>query len=152
MKKIVLALCLVSSLAIKLEAQNSNPTSSTSTSHRQREQLSAEDRAKKDAEMAEKKLALSPDQKSKWEAASLERVKANESLKIKMNGSTTPEERKEIHQQMKVNKDKFDTSVSAMLTPDQKTKYEQMRNDRKGHGQHMKGNRPGMQQNGSSAE
>ena len=124
MKKIVLAICLISSLTIKLAAQTPSP-SGVKTEKQDRKQLSPEERAKKDAERAEKKLALTNEQKTKWELAALERAKANSPLKEKMKGCTTPDERKAIHKQMRLNKNNFNTTVSAMLTLDQKTKFEQ---------------------------
>ena len=141
MKKIVLALCLVSSLTVNLKAQNQElaPARSENRTHKDLPAVTVEERAKKDAERAEKKLALSSDQKAKWELAALEKARANESLATKMKGSTTPEERKAIHSQMRSNKDKFNTTVSSLLTPEQKTKYEQMKKDRQA--QHMHKNK-----------
>ncbi|PBQ33605.1 hypothetical protein CNR22_18090 [Sphingobacteriaceae bacterium] len=139
MKKIVLAICLVSSMMLKLEAQSSNPVRTTESSRQEKIKVSPEQKAKKDAERAEKKLGLNSDQKSKWEIAALERVRANEPLRTKMEGCTTPADRNAIHEQMKINKTKFTTTVSAMLTPEQKTKYEQMKKDKHKHAGKMRG-------------
>lgn len=131
MKKTVLALCLVSLLTVKLEAQTPTPTKGSGSEIRQKQKLSPEERAKKDAERAEKKLALNNDQKVKWEQAALERAKANQPLHDKMQGCTTPVERKDIHSQMRSNSSKYHTTVASLLTSDQKVKYEQMKKDKK---------------------
>ena len=125
MKKTLLALCLVSLMTMKLEAQTLNADPAKKTERVEKKQFSPEERAKKDAERAEKKLALSNEQKTKWELAALERAKANAPLKEKMKGCTTPDDRKDIHKQMTLNKINFDTTVMAMLNNDQKVQYEQ---------------------------
>ena len=48
-----------------------------------------------------------------------------------MKGSTTPEERRNIREQTKVNNQKFEQTVTAFLTPDQKTKLDKMKEERK---------------------
>ncbi|WP_317897924.1 hypothetical protein [Aurantibacillus circumpalustris] len=151
MKKSILAICLVASMTIKLEAQTLNADPAKTSERVERKQLSPEERAKKDAERAEKKLALTGDQKTKWEQASLNRVKANEPLREKMKGCTTPDERKEIHTQMRLNKTSFNTTVTAMLTPDQKAKWGQEKKNhqerRKNHMKGHKGDKTPLEQN-----
>jgi periplasmic protein CpxP/Spy len=135
MKKIVLAICLVSSFMIQLAAQTPNP-SGVKTEKHHKKQLTSEERAKRNADRAEKELSLSSDQKSKWEVAALNRSKANAPLQEKMKGCTTPEERKDIHKQMKMNKNDFHTTVTSMLTAEQKAKFEQMQQEKHGKHQH----------------
>lgn len=96
-----------------------------------------EERAKHGANWAEKKLTLTPDQKTKWEAAALERITANAPLRDKLKGSTTPEERKATRTQIKANQDKFNTTVDGFLTPEQKTKWDAEKKQRK---EKVKGN------------
>lgn len=86
--------------------------------------LTPAERAKKSAQREEKELGLNADQKAKWEVATLERINANAPIHEKMKGATTPEERKSMHIQAKGNIDKFDATVTAFLTPEQKTKFE----------------------------
>jgi hypothetical protein len=151
MKKSVLAICLVSLLSIKLEAQTPTLNSDTPKEQQQKKRLTAEERAKKDAERAEKKLALTADQKVKWEAAALVRAKANQPLKEKMQGSTTPEERKTIHKQVKTNNTQFETTVETLLTLEQKQKYEELKAERRKHkGRHAKGH--SAKQQGASTQ
>ncbi|MCC6370813.1 MAG: hypothetical protein IT236_07410, partial [Bacteroidia bacterium] len=45
----------------------------------------------------------------------------------KLNGSTTPEERKELRDKAKANNEKFNTTVNTFLTPEQKTKFDAMK-------------------------
>ncbi len=130
MNKLILAISLVSSLMTKSVAQTTTPAPAVNSQSKQLENLSPEERARKEAQRAEQKLTLNPDQKNKWELAALERVRANQPLKEKMKGSTTQEERKSIQSQMKLNKDKFVTTVVALLTSDQKTKFDQMQKEK----------------------
>lgn len=109
---------------------------------------SPENRAKKDAIRAQKTLNLDADQTIKWETASLERITANEPLKNQMKATTDKAEKRKIAAQMKPNLKKFDDTVNAFLTADQKTKWEQMKKDKKekhkGQKTHQ-GNRDGNQ-------
>jgi protein CpxP len=134
MNKLILSLVLVGGLSLTLPAQ-ANDASPKGNKKEQRKDMSPEERAKMETQHAEKKLSLTADQKPKWEAASLTRIKANDPYRQKMQGSTTPEERKELQKNMRTNKEAFDQSVTAFLTPDQKTKWDaekkQMREKRK---------------------
>ena len=130
MKKVILAVTLVVGLSLMSEAQDNNQTKANLK--QERVQLSPQERATKDTERAEKNLGLNAEQKAKWQAASLERANANEPLKEKMQSSTTPEERQQIRQQMKSNGDKFESTVNGFLTPEQKTKYAEMKANYRG--------------------
>jgi len=141
MKKIILALALVAGFTTAAVAQD---TKKDHPKEKGGKNLSPEDRAKRSANRAEKEFSLTADQKTKWEAATLERIKANAPLHEKMKGSTTPEERKKLHAEAKVNIDKFENTVKGFLTADQKTKFdakkEEIKKKRKEH--HKDGNEP----------
>lgn len=77
MKYSMLTLCLVALFTVGSKAQSQELMQNPATQQQTSKPLSPSDRAKKEANMAEKKLALTGDQKMKWEAASLERVNAN---------------------------------------------------------------------------
>lgn len=47
-----------------------------------------------------------------------------------MKTCTTPEERKEYRGQLKANEEKFDATVSSILSSEQKAKYDQMKQER----------------------
>lgn len=128
MKKIILitAVLLVASFSTNAQETKKMPPAK----NQERKNLSPEERAKADADRAEKKLGLNAQQKTDWEAASLKRIIANKPYQDKMRGSTTPEERKDLRAKMKENADKFDVTVSAFLTSEQKTKYEQFKKQR----------------------
>lgn len=146
MKKTVLAICLVSLLTVKQEAQNQTLPAGTRTEYKQKNQVSPEEHARQSADRAEKNLTLSAEQKAKWETAALTRFRANQPLKQKMKGSTTPEERKSLHSQVKSNNAQFDLTVSSFLTSEQKAKYEQMKTEKKNRKNKpgkMNGARPG---------
>lgn len=90
-----------------------------------------EEKAKKDADRAEKDLGLTSSQKDQWQAASLKMMNANQPYREKMNGPTTPEERMELRKQMKLNRDAFNADVNAFLTPEQKVKRDALHKERK---------------------
>ncbi|MCW3076873.1 MAG: hypothetical protein JWO32_1482 [Bacteroidetes bacterium] len=142
MKKIALIFAMIASLATVSMAQQVSPTGNPKNKQN-KSSLTPAERAKKSAHRAEKELGLNADQKAKWEAATLERINANAPFHEKMKGATTPEERKSIHAQAKTNIDKFDATVTAFLTPEQKTKFdaqkEKMKQARKEHHKGAKG-------------
>lgn len=129
MKKIIYAAALIFGLSVTIQAQNTKP--SIPKENKERTPMSPEERSKKNVKWAEKELGLNAEQKVKWEAAAVERINANAPLHEKMKGSTTPEERKAVHAQAKVNNEKFNTSVEAFLTAEQKTKWAQVKEKRK---------------------
>jgi hypothetical protein len=62
--------------------------------------------------------------------AALKRAMANQPLHDQLKASTTPEQRKDIHAQMKTNNQAFESTVNMFLTPDQKTKFTAMKEER----------------------
>lgn len=129
MKKIIIATALIAgfnSAVLAQEATELKPGTGTVA----KKDLSPEERAKKGAEHAEKKLGLSAQQKADWEVAALKRAMVNQPLHDQLKGSTTPEQRKDIHTQIKANNDAFETSVNFFLTADQKTKFTAMKQER----------------------
>jgi hypothetical protein len=127
MKKIILSLLLVIGMTGVICAREA----AGQKTRTEKSKMTPEERAKKGAAHAEKELGLNADQKAKWEAAALERIKANAPIHEKMKGSTTPEERKTLHAQGKANIDKFDATVTAFLTAEQKAKWTAMKEKRK---------------------
>lgn len=126
MKKIILALALIGGTSTAVLAQEVQATTATVA----KKELTPEERAKKGANHAEKKLGLSAQQKADWEVAALKRAMVNQPLHEQLKGSTTPEQRKDIHKQIKANNDAFETSVNFFLTADQKTKFAAMKQER----------------------
>lgn len=126
MKKIILALALIGGTSTAILAQEVQGTTATVA----KKELTPEERAKKGAAHAEKKLGLSAQQKADWEVAALKRAMVNQPLHEQLKGATTPEQRKDIHKQIKANNDAFETSVNFFLTADQKTKFTAMKQER----------------------
>ncbi len=126
MKKVIFVASLAMGLATLSPAQNTNPP----IGNPNRANRGPEDRAEMGAKRAAKELGLNADQTAKWEAAAKSRMEANAPLRDKMKGSTTPEERKALHRQMKANNDAFDATVLSFLSPEQKTKYDQMKENK----------------------
>lgn len=136
MKKVILALAIVAGLTGTSHAQE--PVKKGKTEKADKTKLTPEERAKKSTNRAEKELGLNADQKAKWEAATLERINANQPLREKMKGSTTPDERKTLHSQAKANMEKFDANVNGFLTAEQQEAWTKMKEKRK-KGGHKKG-------------
>ena len=122
MKKLVL---IVSAflLVIPIHAQR-NHSVQTLDSSLSSEAIGKEERIIKD-------LNLSPEQTSKWKTASEARKQANKPIKEKLKGCTTPDERKQLHNQMHSNIQQFDNEVNAFLNAEQKTKFEKLLNLRR---------------------
>jgi hypothetical protein len=129
MKKIMMILAVVAGSGTVALAQNQN-VGTSGTAQTAKKELTPEQRAKKGADQAEKKLGLTADQKSQWEVAALKRAMVNQPLHDQLKGSTTPEQRKDIHAQMKINNQAFENSVNLFLTADQKTKFTTMKQER----------------------
>ena len=125
MKKIILSLALVTGLTTLSNAQDA--ATATPSKKQQKKDQTPEERAKSGANWAEKKLALTATQKSDWEIAVLKRNMANQPLHEKLKGSTTPEERNDLHTQIRANRDAFETTVNGFLTPEQKTKFAEIK-------------------------
>jgi hypothetical protein len=129
MKKIIIATALIAGFNATVLAQK--PTvDGTGTASATKKDLSPEERAKKGAAHAEKKLGLNAEQKANWEVAALKRAMVNQPLHEQLKGSTTPEQRKDIHGQIKANNEAFEASVNNFLTAEQKTKFTAMKQER----------------------
>lgn len=131
MKKTILALSLLICVAA-IQAQTT-PTDNRPTETR-KEKLSPDERAKKEADRMAQKLGLTDEQKTKWESLALARVTANQPYREKMQGCTTPEERKDIRKQMHENNKSFKKQAIELLTPEQKQKLEEAKKERHGKG------------------
>lgn len=123
---IIAALCLSLTGAAAQEV-----TPAGSGKRVQKNARSLQEKAKFYSERLGKELGLSDEQKTKWEAAALERMQANEPIKEKLKGSTTPEERRKLHTQAKANHDKFDATVATFLTAEQKAAYEKLKKEQR---------------------
>lgn len=140
MKKLILSLAVFTLTAGTVLSQDAQKGTSKGENMKNK---TPEERAKHNANVAEKKLGLTADQKVKFEAAALERINANMPLREKLKGSTTPEERKTTRNQIKTNHDKFETTVETFLTPEQKTKWDSTKKERK---DRVKGKAKGKQE------
>lgn len=143
MKKLILSLAVFTLTAGTVLAQDAEKSGKGQGKGQSMKNSTPEERAKQRANAAEKKLGLTADQKVKFEAAVLERINANMPLREKLKGSTTPEERKATREQIKANHDKFETTVDAFLTPEQKSKWETAKKERK---DRVKGKAKGKQE------
>ncbi|MGE0567659.1 MAG: hypothetical protein AB7O73_06895 [Bacteroidia bacterium] len=138
MKKVALILMACLGFASMSVAQEGK-TASKSDVKKQNKDLSPEERAKKASQHAAKKLTLNEEQKANWEVAALKRIMVNQPIKEKLKGSTTPEERKQMHQQIRENNKAFDESVNGFLTDTQKVSYEKWKAEKRKKGKPKKG-------------
>lgn len=139
MKTTILASALLMSLTFSSFAQEPEKAG-IKKPKQERKNMTADEKAQQGANRAEKKLGLNADQKAKWLAASKERIAANEPIRTKLQGSTTPQERKALHAQAEANNDKFETTVKGFLTPEQTMVFEKMKKEKQeGHRKLLKG-------------
>ncbi len=129
MKKTIMTLALIAGFNTAILAQQATGVTS-GTAKTTKKELTPEERATKGADNAEKKLGLNAQQKSDWAVATLKRAMVNQPLRDQLKGATTPEQRKDIHAQIKANNDAFENSVNFFLTADQKTKFAAMKQER----------------------
>lgn len=125
----VLGLFLILGSADSFRAQDAKAPAGKG-SKKEMKNVSPEEQAKKEAAHMEKQLGLNQEQKAKWTEAAVKRITANRPLKEKMQGSTTPEERKKLHEVARSNKESFDATVGSLLNPEQMAKYEEMKRNR----------------------
>src|SRR4051812_42311821 len=88
----------------------------THHANQKNQNLSPDKQAKKETQRVSQKLSLTKDQEAQWEQAAKERISASEPIKAQMNGSTTPEERKQLKQKMQLNRDAFEKKTEIFLT------------------------------------
>lgn len=150
MKKTIAATVLLATLCLSVSAQDIQGTS-TRKENTPKKEISTDQRVKNQTDKAEKELALTPEQKVKWEAAVRKRITANKPIKEKLQGSTTPEERKKLHGETRANMKKFDETVSTFLTPEQKVKYEARKKEKKDKFEKRKGASKNAKQAGVNA-
>ena len=129
-KKIIQSVALVCGLvftALPAAAQEQAKGTRTQAN----KDMSPEAKAKQETQNATKKLGLSADQASSWEKASLTRINASKPYMEKMQGSTTPQERKELKVKLKENGAQFDNTVNGFLTAEQKTKWDEWKKEKR---------------------
>jgi hypothetical protein len=131
MKKLMIAIAVLGSINSAVMAQEPVKQKGRGEAKEMRKDLTAEERAKNGANHAEKKLGLNAQQKADWEIAALKRIMVNQPLHEKLKGSTTPEERKDLHKQIRENNQNFENTVNEFLTDQQKTKFTQMKEERR---------------------
>lgn len=131
MKKTIIAIAVLTSLNTVVKAQEPVKQKNRGDAKEMRKDMSPEERAKNGANHAEKKLGLNAQQKADWEIASLKRIMVNQPLNEKLKGSTTPEERKDLHKQIRENNQNFENTVNGLLTEEQKTKFTQLKEERR---------------------
>ncbi len=132
MKKVIvlLAACLGLNTAINAQEMQKMPAKGNQMGLKKQD-LTPEQRASKGATWAEKALGLNADQKSKWQAAALTRIQANGPLRDKLKATTDKTEKQKIRQDIKANLTSFDTTVGGFLTAEQKTKWDEIKKQKR---------------------
>jgi Spy/CpxP family protein refolding chaperone len=92
----------------------------------QRQRPSSDDIAKKQTEQMTKNLSLTDDQKAKVDAINLKYAKKQEEA-----FKSSKEDREAKREEMKKTRDAKDSELKAVLTADQYTKYQQIREEQK---------------------
>jgi hypothetical protein len=119
MKKLLLTIAALGALTFTAAAQNAGKSATAS----QQPALTAEQKAEKETTKATGALSLTDAQKATFKKLALERFTANMPLREKAKASTDKAEKQTLRSQIVANNDKFFTSVNAMLTPEQQTKW-----------------------------
>lgn len=135
MKKMLALLAAVALTAGAASAQTTTTTTSAPMDHRGhmgqkgqgRMNMTPEQHADMQAQRLTKQLGLSADQTAQVRAISLAEAQEMKTMRDQAMAST---DRKAGMEQMKVTRDKYDTQLRAVFTPDQATKYAQIRDQR----------------------
>lgn len=116
-------------LSTAVNAQNMEKASDKGKAKKEmKKDWTPEQRAEKGAQWAEKSLGLNADQKAKWQAAALTRIKANEPLREQLKTAKTDQaERQKIREQIKSNNQAFESNISGFLTAEQKAKWDDIK-------------------------
>ena len=128
MKKLILSFAALSLLSIAQAQTTTNPTQGNANTT-QKTPPSPDKVAQHEATRIAKELTLNDDQKAKVQAFALERVNANNTLREKEKTLTQDADKKAIHKEIKANKEKFFNNVNGLLSPEQQTKWAQMRQE-----------------------
>jgi hypothetical protein len=123
MKKLFLTISVLSALTFTAAAQADRKPAPTTAAEAQ----SPEERATNETAKASASLGLNDNQKAKFKQFALDRATANKPLREKGKASTNKAEKQTIHSQLKANNEKFFSSVNAILTPEQQTKWAEHR-------------------------
>lgn len=130
MKKLILSAVALTVLCLgQMNAQTANAPAANQD---QKAPMTPEQEAAKHATKLTTQLGLNDEQKAKVQALDLDRINANRALRDKERAAANnEEERKTLRQQVKANNDKFQSSVMDILTPEQKTKWEEQKKEMK---------------------
>ncbi|MBS1636375.1 MAG: hypothetical protein JST26_10690 [Bacteroidetes bacterium] len=128
MKKLILSLAALSIISIS-QAQTTTTPVQGGPEKTQKTPPSPDKVAQHDAIRIARELSLNDDQKAKVQAFALERATTNNALREKEKSLTQDADKKALRKEMKANKDKFFNNVNGILTPEQQTKWAQMRQE-----------------------
>jgi hypothetical protein len=115
MKKLILTVAMALGTVVATQAQEAKVSGTKRPIKENAQKQSPDERASSQAAKAQKELGLNEEQKIKYEYAARERAMANSEIREKMKGSTTPEERAQLHAQKKANNKTFESNISAFL-------------------------------------
>ncbi len=90
---------------------------------KKRDPAKMEQRLSREVDTAAKRLRLDANQKQQWIEAARIRQNCNEPYRLQLQGSTTPEQRKDLHQKMGACDKQFDQAVTGFLKSDQQADY-----------------------------
>ncbi|RSK46967.1 hypothetical protein [Hymenobacter rigui] len=128
MKKMLVLLFAATVLAGTAAAQTTaTPLPRPDGMDQNRQNLTPEQRADRQAQNLTRQLSLSADQTPKVRAIALAQAQEMQTLRDKY---TTAGSRQGMGQDLKATQEKYDAQLKAVLTTDQYTKYTQLREDR----------------------
>jgi protein CpxP len=130
MKKtlVVLATCLLTAIgAANAQSTDAAPMGRGNRMGQGRGSMTPEQRAEMQTKRLTTQLGLSADQTAKVQAIALTENQELEALRSKY---ASADSRQGAGQEMKALRDKYETQLKAVLTPEQLTKYNQLRDER----------------------
>lgn len=120
--KLMLALFAgILSLSVQAQANNAN----VKQDETKKAEVSPEKAAERQANKAATELGLTTDQKAKYQAFSLTRITAVRPLREKIKAETDKEKKRAMQKEMHGHFQAFNQNVNEILTPEQKTKWEE---------------------------
>lgn len=127
MKPLFLILLCAASLQFGFAQSQKRDTNKSESVSKQ----SPEEHARKQAAHAQIELNLNTTQTEQYEKTALVHIKENSKIHEQHKGSTTPEERKTMRQQLLANNETFKQNVMAFLNSEQQIVFKHLQNKRK---------------------
>ncbi|MDQ3292625.1 MAG: DUF4890 domain-containing protein [Bacteroidota bacterium] len=130
MKKVLIAIAFGLFAVSATYAQTDNQANNEQQSFK-RERATPEDRASRQTKMMSKSLGLTADQETKLQALNLKRINDMQAAREKLNNNGGSQNNS-FSKEAKTLRDSYETQLKTILTPEQYTKYQSQREEKRG--------------------